>query len=396
MLRAEVLRQREIIEQLEHKIDQLLRLFRSSKSEKFDPNQLLLLEAEESKKAQASSSDETSELEEAAAKNDGSKKKPTKPRAESRIEGLGKLEIVEQIHDPLEVQLNPGDFDLIDEETTDRLEVIPRKFFIKRHRRRKYRHKRARHKAPVLAPAPPSHMKGALPAASLLAHLLVGKYCDHAPIYRQEQMFQRSGLKVPKDLLLKWLHKSIGALMPVALAIREETLGSDYLQVDETKIRYLDPGHIRGKAPFGYLWLANDPNGSLYYHWGVGRGEKQLIETVGEDFHGAIQCDGWSAYLAYEGNHPEITFMSCLAHIRRKFFDHYEASKKDPQKKQTVMVPAFAKPCEPAKAAPSSNGSKKSSPFCSNATAPAIHLAKPSAMASDNGLASRATSKTAS
>jgi len=334
MLRAEVLRQREVIEQLEHRLDQLLRLFRSSKSEKFDSNQLLLLEDEDSKKTEAPS-EETSDPEGANAKNAGSKKSK-KPRGGSRIKGLERLEIVEEIHDPLEVQLDPEEFELIDEVTTDRLELIPRKFFIKRHRRRKYRRKTERDKAPVIALAPPSNLKGALPAASLLSHLLVGKYCDHTPLYRQEQMFQRSGLLIPKDLLLKWLHGSIGALMPVALAIRDETLDSEYLQVDETKIRYLEPGHVSGKAPFGYLWLANDPSGSLFYHWGIGRGEEQLIETIGGDFHGFLQVDGWSAYLAYEGNNEEVTFMSCLAHIRRRFFEHYEASKKDLNKREAV------------------------------------------------------------
>ena len=239
---------------------------------------------------------------------------------------------------PLEVQASPEDYEHIGEEVTDRLEIIPRKLFIKRHIRPKFKSKTDRSKAPVLAPAPASAFVGGLPAASLLAHLLVGKYCDHLPIYRQEKIFKRSGVTIPRDLQLKWLHRGIGHLLPIANAIRGETLGSAYLQVDETEIRYLEPGH--GQSKYGYLWLANNPHGSLYYHWGIGRGEAQLIETIGEDFAGALQCDGWSAYLAYEGHHPEIVFMSCLAHIRRRFRDHYKiakaAAKKDP--KQTAAL----------------------------------------------------------
>jgi transposase len=323
-LRAEVLRQREQIELLEQRLDYVLRQLHSAKSEKFDPNQLTLLD-DESKKAVPSS--EISGPEEGNA-NDAAKSKSTtgKAKPKPRIKGLDRLEIEEVIHEPLEVQASPEDFERYDEEVTDRLEIIPRKLFIKRHVRPKYRNIKDRSKAPLVAPAPSGVLVGGLPAASLIAHLIVGKYCDHLPIYRQEKIFKRSGVTIPRDLLLKWLHKGINGLIPIAAAIRVETLGSAYLQVDETPIRYLEPGV--GKAPRGYLWLANDPHGSLYYHWGIGRGQEALIETIGTNYTGILQCDGWSAYESYEGDHPEIIFMSCLAHIRRRFYDYYELVKK--------------------------------------------------------------------
>ena len=338
ILRAEVLRQREQIDLLERRLDHVLRQLHSAKSEKFDPNQLTLLD-DESKKdgpSSATSAPEEGNASDATKNKSAAKNAQTKPT--TRIKGLENLAVEEQIHVPLEVQASPEDYERIGEEVTDRLEIIPRKLFIKRHVRPKYRNKNDRSQAPLVAPAPVSVLVGGLPAASLLAHLLVGKYVDHLPIYRQEKIFKRSGVTIPRDLLLKWLHRSIGHLLPIANAIRAQTLGSAYLQVDETKIRYLEPGH--GQSKYGYLWLANNPHGSLYYHWGVGRGEAQLIETIGEDFAGALQCDGWSAYLAYEGHHPEIVFMSCLAHIRRRFHEHYkmakEAVKKEP--KQTAAL----------------------------------------------------------
>jgi transposase len=122
---------------------------------------------------------------------------------------------------PLEVQASPEDYERIGEEVTDRLEIIPRKLFIKRHVRPKYRNKNDRSQAPLVAPAPVSVLVGGLPVASLLAHLLVGKYVDHLPIYRQEKIFKRSGVTIPRDLLLKWLHRSIGHLLPIANAIRD-------------------------------------------------------------------------------------------------------------------------------------------------------------------------------
>lgn len=337
MLRAEVLRQREQIELLEQRLDYVLRQLHSAKSEKFDPNQLTLLD-DESKKAEPFS--ETSAPEEGNA-NDDAKSKPTtrKTKPKPRIKGLENLEIEEVIHEPLEVQASPEDFERYDEEVTERLEIIPRKLFIKRHIRPKYRNIKDRTQAPLVAPAPSSILVGGLPAASLIAHLLVGTYCDHLPIYRQEKIFKRSGVTIPRDLLLKWLHRGIDSLLPIAAAIRVETLGSTYLQIDETPIRYLEPG--TGKAPRGYLWLANHPHGSLFYHWGIGRGQSALIETIGEDYAGILQCDGWSAYEAYEGDHPEILFMSCLAHIRRKFYDYYLAAKEQKNKSKALRQSWF-------------------------------------------------------
>lgn len=187
--------------------------------------------------------------------------------------------------------------------------------------RPKYRRKEQRHLPPIVAPAPVTPLLGGLPGASLLAHMLVAKYIDHLPLYRQEQIFQRVGIGIPRDLIIHWIHKSINLIEPVVAAIRQETLASDYIQVDETPARYLSPG--AGKAPLGYLWIVNVPGGSLYYHWGVGRSTEALIEAIGESYVGTIQCDAYSAYPCYQKQQPadSLTLMACLAHIRRNFHD---------------------------------------------------------------------------
>lgn len=207
-------------------------------------------------------------------------------------------------------------------EVTELLDIVPARLFMRRTIRPKFRHKRQRHRPPVVAPAPPTPLVGGLPAAGLLAHLLVGKYVDHLPLYRQQKIFLRERVGIPRDLIVHWIHQAIGLLMPVAEAIREETLASSYLQVDETPVRYLEPG--RGRAPKGYLWVANDPAGSLYYHWGVGRGQMQLIECVGENFVGDLQSDGLSVYGAYAKRSDATGLIACLAHIRRGFTEALE------------------------------------------------------------------------
>lgn len=168
-------------------------------------------------------------------------------------------------------------------------------------------------------PRPPTPLVGGLPAAGLLAHLLVGKYIDHLPLYRQQSIFARAGLGIPRDLIGHWVRQAIGLLEPVALAIRRETLATTYLQLDETPVRYLQPG--TGKSWQGYLWVANDPHGSLFHHWGVGRGREQLIETIGPGFPGHIQCDAYSAYQSYGKHSSQTALITCLAHIRRNFVE---------------------------------------------------------------------------
>ena len=193
------------------------------------------------------------------------------------------------------------------------LDIIPARYIKRRIVRVKYRRKTCRHLPPVVAPAPATPLVGGLPAAGLLAHLLVGKYIDHLPLYRQQSIFARAGLGIPRDLIIHWVHQAISLLEPVALAIRSETLATTYLQLDETPVRYLQPG--TGKSWQGYLWVANDPHGSLFYHWGVGRGREQLIETIGPHFPGHIQCDGYSAYKSYHKHSSGTGLIACLAHI---------------------------------------------------------------------------------
>ena len=133
----------------------------------------------------------------------------------------------------LTVKADPEDFERCGEEITDQLDVTPPRYYIRRVVRPIFRRKVARHLPPVVSPAPVTPLVGELPAPGLLAHFLVGKYVDHLPLYRQQGIFQRSGLGIPRDLIIHRIHQAIELVMPVAQAIRKETLAGDYLQVDE-------------------------------------------------------------------------------------------------------------------------------------------------------------------
>ena len=296
------------------------RLF-GSKGEKIDPAQLELLFKDLPGKLEASLG---ADAPEEAASNAAEQKPAAKQRAahRSRITGLDNLpvEITEIIPDL--VTADPEAFERCGEEVTELLDITPAKFFRHRIVRVKFRRKVQRHLPPIVAPAPATPLVGGLPAAGLLAHLLVGKYIDHLPLYRQQAIFHRHGISIPRDLIVHWIQQSIGLLESVASAIRAETLASNYLQVDETPVRYLVPGS--GKAQQGYLWVASSPGGSLFYHWGVGRGQDQLIETLGGNFRGDIQCDGYGVYKAHAKANPQTRLIACLAHIRRTFVEALE------------------------------------------------------------------------
>lgn len=223
------------------------------------------------------------------------------------------------------VAADPEAFERIGEEISEQLDYIPAKAIRRVIVRPKFRRKAQRHLPPIVAPAPVTPLLGGLPSAALLAFMLVGKYIDHLPLHRLQQIFQRAGVGLPRDLIIHWIHRAISLIEPVAKAIRRETLASDYIQVDETTVRYLEPG--AGKAPLGYLWVVNVPGGSLFYHWGVGRGTEQLIETIGEKFVGKLQCDAYSAYTCYQKQQSSemLELMACLAHIRRNFHEVIEA-----------------------------------------------------------------------
>jgi transposase len=300
----------------------LIRRLFGKKGEGIDPAQLELLFSDMPGKPEAS---DGAAAPEEAAPNAAEPVRTAKKRAahRSRITGLENLpcETTEIIPDL--VAADPAAFERIGEEVTELLDITPAKFFKRRIIRAKFRRKESRHLPPIVAPAPATPLVGGLPAPGLLAHLLVGKYIDHLPLYRQQSIFHRHGIGLPRDLIVHWIQQSINLLEPVAQAIRAETLASSYLQLDETPVRYLVPGS--GKAHQGYLWVASVPGGSLFYHWGIGRGQDQLIETLGGNFRGDIQCDGYGAYKAHAKANSEARLIACLAHIRRNFVEALEA-----------------------------------------------------------------------
>jgi len=303
---------------LEQKLDKLTRLLYKATSEKLKPSDL---GGEEPGKPEASSASD------AAPEEDEQKDKPCRKRKKGgKKKYPPKLKIViAAVIIPDEVKASPELWEQIDEDYQDLWDFIPAQYLIRRTVNKIYRSKDDKSRPPVQAPMPAAPILGARCTPDFAAHLLVSKYCDHLPQYRTEHILkERYGIAMPRQKLNRWNRAIAQRLRPIWEATKCEMLASRYLQIDETPIRYLEPGH--GKTKQGYLWIYNAPNGTVYYDWATGRGHENLLRVLGskdtEQLARIIQCDGYSAYLTMAMHYGEsVVLAACLAHIRRKFYD---------------------------------------------------------------------------
>jgi transposase len=214
----------------------------------------------------------------------------------------------------------------IGEDRSSRLDIIPARYQVIVTRRPKYGC-RACTNGVVQAPAPARLIEGGLPTERLVANVLVNKYADHQPLYRQAQALARQGIEIDRSTLAFWVGYAAAELRPLWALMREDLLGSAKLFVDETKAPVLDAG--RGKTKTGYFWaLARDDRpwqGSdppaVVYTYAPGRAAKYAAGLL-LDYAGIIQTDGYVAYKNV-ARRPgaALTIAYCWAHLRRQFFD---------------------------------------------------------------------------
>jgi transposase len=305
-----------------HLLRQLQRAQFGRRSEKLDPEQLLLA---------------LEDIEQAIAGNEAADDKKdavaARARAEKRRANRGAL----PAHLPrVDVTIEPEDTNcpccsapmhLIGEETSQRLDVVPAQFRVIVTHRPKYAC-RACEQAVVEAPAPERLIKGGLPTEAMVAYVLVAKYAWHLPLYRQAQMLLAHGLDIKRAILAFWVGYAAAELMPLYLRLRELILGSGKIAIDETVVPVLDPG--RGRTKKGYFWaIARDDrpwSGSdppaVAYSYAPGRGAVHALKLL-DHYRGVVQCDGYAAYknVADAACGEAITLAFCWAHLRRKFFD---------------------------------------------------------------------------
>ena len=302
---------------LRQKLDVLARRFFGVSSEALDPAQLQLLLAMPELSTRA--------VEETPAPTVVEQRKPAirKQRAPRLPEHLP---VVEEVIDPEPVKARPEQWRCIGQEVSEQLDYEPGRFLRRRTVRRKYVHRTEVDAAPVIAPLPECLQERGLAAPGLLAHVLVSKYCDHLPLYRQEQIFsRRHKINLPRQTLARWVELAADWLRPIYQNIRTGVMAGGYVQVDETPISYLEPGN--GRTRQGYLWTGSHPGGDVFYHWATSRAAACLDNIIPVNFTGTIQCDGYSAYRAFAADRKgAVALAGCWAHMRRKFFESFESS----------------------------------------------------------------------
>jgi transposase len=302
---------------LRQKVDALVRRCFGKKSEQLDTAQLDLLLAGLTEETVTLNQEE---LDEPPAR-------PVPPRSRTnrrRIRTPENLEVVREVIEPELVKAEPGQYKRIGAEVSRRLDYQPGKFFWQETVRPKYVRVDRRALPPVIAAAPAQVAEHSLAAPGLLAQLLVGKYCDHLPYYRQEQIFlRRHNVFIARQQMVQWTGQSVRLLSGITDCLKEQLQESPYAQLDETPVRYQDP-NLPGRCGQGYLWTGLVPGQCVVYEWHPSRAAKCLDSLLGEDFAGKLQCDGYSAYPAFAKGKEDLKLFGCWAHARRNFFEAKE------------------------------------------------------------------------
>ncbi len=306
---------------LRQKLDHVIRQLYGSKSEKLDPAQLDLFgDLDGPGKPEASAAPERNEAAEALIATAS----PCRPKsARERKPRLPEnLPVEEIVLEPEPVKACPEAWRRIGEEVSEELDYEPGRFLRRRLVRPKYVRVADTQAAPIVAKLPEKLLERGILAPGLLAHIVIGKYADHLPLYRQEQIYlQRHGVGLSRQTMANGVALVAEWLKPVVEAIKAEQFADGYVQIDETPIQYLAPG--KGKTAQGYLWTSHRPGGDTVYHWHPGRGSDRLENIIPHDFSGTIQCDAFGAYRSYARNHGNIDLAGCWAHARRKFHEAF-------------------------------------------------------------------------
>ncbi len=208
----------------------------------------------------------------------------------------------------------------IGEDVAEKLDYVPGTFQVEQHVRGKWVCGAC--EKIVQAPVPPHVIDKGIPTAGLLAHILTSKYAHHLPLYRQEEIYTRAGVPIPRSSMAEWVGACGVKLQPLSDALKALLLKRSVLHADETPMPTLRPG--LKKTHRSYLWAYGttpyDPDPVVIYDFAVGRSGEHARTFLGE-WRGKLVCDDFSGYKAlFVGLRP-ATEVGCTAHARRKFHE---------------------------------------------------------------------------
>jgi transposase len=235
----------------------------------------------------------------------------------------------EAVHEPSCTCPNcGGQMRKLGEDVTEVLEYVPASFKVIRHVRPKLSCRVC--ETIVQAPMPSLPIERGRPGPGLLAHVLVAKYADHLPLYRQSGIYAREGVELERSTLADWVGRAAALLDPLVVALRKEVMASDVLHGDDTPVPVLAPG--LGKTRTGRLWTyvrdgrpcgSDRPPIAAFFYSPDRKGEHPQAHL--KSFKGTLHADG---YAGFNGVFETglVTEAACWAHVRRKFFDVHAAT----------------------------------------------------------------------
>ncbi|MGZ5144870.1 MAG: IS66 family transposase [Burkholderiales bacterium] len=242
---------------------------------------------------------------------------------------------VEVRHEPEHTMCSCGSaLKRIGEDVSEKLDYTPGVFHVERHIRGKWAC--AQCQVLIQAPVPAQVIDKGVPSAGLLAQVLVAKYSDHQPLYRQEAIFERAGVAIPRSTLAQWVGACGVQLQPLVDALKAALLERSVLHADETPVAMLVPG--KGKTHRAYIWsyssTAFDALRAVVYDFADSRAGAHPQAFL-DGWSGKLVCDDYAGYKAlFTAGRTEI---GCLAHSRRKFHDLW-VNHKSPVAEQALKL----------------------------------------------------------
>ena len=236
----------------------------------------------------------------------------------------------------------------IGEEVSERLQVIPEKVFVEKHIRPKYACKNCEGSGdedkPVfrVAPTPPTLIPGSIMTGGLLSYILVSKFCDYLPFYRQEKKFERFGAPISRQNMSNWTIKTYRVLKELNNLMKIKLKDGPFIQMDETTVQ-VHGEEGKPDSSKSYIWVSKGgpPEFQIaLYEYSRSRSSAYIRDFV-EEYSGYLQSDGYKGYDSVLKDKTEITHVGCLAHARRKIYDAYKADNK--VKQSNAVINKFQK-----------------------------------------------------
>ncbi len=232
----------------------------------------------------------------------------------------------------------------IGEETSEQLEIIPAQVYVVEYVQVKYAC-RACEEGIKIAAKPAQPIPRSIASPSLLAYIIVSKFLDSLPLYRQEAIFNRYKIDISRASMSNWVLKSAELLKPFYNRLLYYLIMQKIIQADETTLRVINDG--RENSPKSYMWLYQSGGYApecpvvLYEYQPTRAGLHAKTFLTG--FSGYLQTDGFPGYHIFDGDNSDVILLGCMAHVRRKFHDALKALPKDKQKKPGMVQMAISK-----------------------------------------------------